>query len=140
MACEDKPSGDNVPCAVCGNDRNMPGDQVTGTQHPLPTIDACIGSEGTIILSPQVWLRHLKDGESITSPVPMPDDLLTTDEFKLAVLELQRQHGDMVRYLQDWATDVTEQHEHSNWDEVHSDCTACAYQAMLDRWEAKRVD
>ncbi len=98
------------------------------TQRPL-RVTASIGTEGSVFLSPQVWLSHLKDEERIAAP--KLHDLAATPEFATAVRDLQRQHRDMLDFLHEHALDV-------HVGECGDGCMGCGYDELTDRWEANR--
>ena len=104
-----------------------------GQEVTLAPIKACIGSQGTTFLTSSVWLAHLKDGESITAPEEIAGNIPGTPEFTLAVLELQRQHGDMLRLI--------EEHTPYQCEELCADgeCLSCDMSEVTNGWEASRV-
>lgn len=114
-------------------------DRKATLEEEAPVLRASIGSKGTMFLTSSVWLSHLKEGESIGPPVELAECDQVGAEFDMAVLEIQRQHGDMLRFLQEWVGD----NSHNDWcdrvEDPAEDCIACAYEAMTDRWEASRV-
>lgn len=82
------------------------------------------GSKGTLFLTPSVWMSHLQHGESVSG---MEDiEIKSTQEFAMAVWDLQRQHTDMTRFLEEHVVDD---------DGEMGD----AWESMTDAWEESRV-